>query len=455
MALQTLPTLSDAAPKTDSGSPRQHREQRILGVVPGQDPTTVLQEIEQSLAGDAGDTGDATLPAALTALALATWHAGRVLEALCLVRGAVRRADRQGRRTRSFVPELVLMSILISAEELGMAARVARLLPTNDDPLLAAASAVVHGRLRLARGDLAGALEAVGPAMTMRTRGWEVVGHQAQAIAAIVAFRGDDLDGATSHVPGYRGSWSGAPGLFGPHLPALVAAQVVEAQRGPGAGLDVVAELLDDSIGRRRLLVEDAASAGWLVRTATAAGDVRRARLAGDDAAELAIANPEVRALGAAADHARGLLEQDPELLTRAAAGHAQPMARGAAAEDAAVLLTTLRHVQQASAHFTVALACYEASGSDVDAARVRRRMQDRDRSRGRVARPTYGWTSLTETERRVALAVAEGLTNPEVGRRMFLSRHTIDFHLRLIFRKLAVHSRVELAREVMLHVPS
>jgi DNA-binding CsgD family transcriptional regulator len=59
-------------------------------------------------------------------------------------------------------------------------------------------------------------------------------------------------------------------------------------------------------------------------------------------------------------------------------------------------------------------------------------------------------WGSLTDTERRVADLVAEGLTNREIGQRMFLSRHTIDFHLRHIYQKLHINSRVQLARLVI-----
>jgi DNA-binding CsgD family transcriptional regulator len=57
------------------------------------------------------------------------------------------------------------------------------------------------------------------------------------------------------------------------------------------------------------------------------------------------------------------------------------------------------------------------------------------------------GWTDLTDTERTVAELVARGMTNKRAGRLLFLSRHTVDYHLRRVFRKLGVNSRVELAR--------
>jgi DNA-binding CsgD family transcriptional regulator len=57
------------------------------------------------------------------------------------------------------------------------------------------------------------------------------------------------------------------------------------------------------------------------------------------------------------------------------------------------------------------------------------------------------GWASLTDTECAVAELVAEGLTNAQVADRLYLSRHTVDFNLRQIFRKLGITSRVALAR--------
>jgi DNA-binding CsgD family transcriptional regulator len=49
-----------------------------------------------------------------------------------------------------------------------------------------------------------------------------------------------------------------------------------------------------------------------------------------------------------------------------------------------------------------------------------------------------------------VAEHVAQGLTNAEVAARLFLSPHTIDYHLRQVFRKLELRSRVELTRAVV-----
>lgn len=75
-----------------------------------------------------------------------------------------------------------------------------------------------------------------------------------------------------------------------------------------------------------------------------------------------------------------------------------------------------------------------------------------RTRPPRRAGRPLWGWESLTEAEHRVAGLVAQGLTNPQTAKRLFLSRHTIDFHLRQIFRRLDVASRVELTRVVLGH---
>jgi sigma-54 dependent transcriptional regulator, acetoin dehydrogenase operon transcriptional activator AcoR len=68
------------------------------------------------------------------------------------------------------------------------------------------------------------------------------------------------------------------------------------------------------------------------------------------------------------------------------------------------------------------------------------------------AARATFGWPSLTDSEAGVADLVADGLTNREVANRLFVSPHTVDAHLRHIYRKLGIRSRVELTRVVAEH---
>jgi DNA-binding CsgD family transcriptional regulator len=51
----------------------------------------------------------------------------------------------------------------------------------------------------------------------------------------------------------------------------------------------------------------------------------------------------------------------------------------------------------------------------------------------------------LTPQERQIALLARDGLSNPEVGARLFLSPRTVEWHLRKVFAKLAISSRKEL----------
>jgi DNA-binding CsgD family transcriptional regulator len=89
-------------------------------------------------------------------------------------------------------------------------------------------------------------------------------------------------------------------------------------------------------------------------------------------------------------------------------------------------------------------VSAYHQMGAVRDETRVRGHLHSLDgRLRRSHPRPVDGWGSLTETERRVADLVALGLTNGRVATRMILSRHTVDYHLRQIFRKLQIRSTV------------
>ncbi|MEV6603701.1 LuxR C-terminal-related transcriptional regulator [Kutzneria sp. NPDC051319] len=67
-------------------------------------------------------------------------------------------------------------------------------------------------------------------------------------------------------------------------------------------------------------------------------------------------------------------------------------------------------------------------------------------RTRGPRTRPSSGWPSLTPTEVTVAKLVADGLNNPEIAAKLFMSRGTVKTHLSHIFTKLGIGNRTELA---------
>jgi DNA-binding CsgD family transcriptional regulator len=67
-------------------------------------------------------------------------------------------------------------------------------------------------------------------------------------------------------------------------------------------------------------------------------------------------------------------------------------------------------------------------------------------RARTSRSRPSTGWASLTPTEVEVVGLAADGLANPEIAARLFMSRNTGKTHLSHVYAKLGVTNRTELA---------
>jgi DNA-binding CsgD family transcriptional regulator len=139
-------------------------------------------------------------------------------------------------------------------------------------------------------------------------------------------------------------------------------------------------------------------------------------------------------------------------MLDRAACAYTAPLARAQATEDAGRVSSASGDRSDAVTRLRKAYEQYEAQGCADGMARVRSQLREtgvRVRHWGRADRPDFGWASLTDTERRIADLVAQGLSNREVASQLFLSAHTVAFHLRHIFWKLDISSRVQLARMV------
>ena len=73
-------------------------------------------------------------------------------------------------------------------------------------------------------------------------------------------------------------------------------------------------------------------------------------------------------------------------------------------------------------------------------------------RGRGERKRPSSGWGSLTPTELDVVRLVGAGLPNKDIATRLFVSPRTVQSHLRHVYNKLGLTSRVQLAQEAARH---
>jgi DNA-binding CsgD family transcriptional regulator len=109
------------------------------------------------------------------------------------------------------------------------------------------------------------------------------------------------------------------------------------------------------------------------------------------------------------------------------------------------------RHRQRAEAreHLRTAYELFVSMQMEAFAERARRELGATGETvRKRAVQVTAG-EELTAQERQIALLVRDGLSNPEVATRLFLSPRTVEWHLRKIFTKLSVDSRRQL-RDVL-----
>jgi DNA-binding CsgD family transcriptional regulator len=194
----------------------------------------------------------------------------------------------------------------------------------------------------------------------------------------------------------------------------------------------------------------DAKAAVLLVRGALARGDRIKAAQLAQATQCLARSRPWDVAVATAASHVSGLILHDPAVLEQAADRYASPHARASAVEDAGLAWAAQGRHDSAVARLREAYRLHEGLADSAGMARIRSELRAsgvRVHHWKRAARPAFGWDSLTDTEGRIADLVAAGLSNRQVASQVFLSTHTVAFHLRHIFWKLGVASRVELAR--------
>jgi predicted ATPase/DNA-binding CsgD family transcriptional regulator len=340
----------------------------------------------------------------------------------------------------------------------------ARALDTATEALLLAEPLGDHLRVGMARsvlaqikaltGDEAGAAELIEPLLRLVEGAEEVFVPGLDQAAAVLSVRRGDHGSAIAWLRRAAGSTDRGTETWiaGRALPGLGAALAAVGRR------DEAATVLDRAVTvAQRLRLPGSLAEAYAAQADLAAAD--------PDGLARAV-DLHHHALAIRTDHRLRAVQPDSlEALARHGSA-IQPTLDDVrilyAAESARIAMGLPRSVHQQRACQVAAAGLRQAlGGSSFDAAASEGARLTLDqavayarRARGRRGRPSTGWASLTPTELDVVRLVADGLTNPQIGARLFMSRGTVKTHLSHIFTKLGTTNRTELAAAATDHAP-
>lgn len=407
--------------------------------------------------------GDADAVTATTVISNLEWSAGNLTEGLRWGRQAV---SRIGRSTPTMWRPYVRLALASKLSDLGQFDEAELLIRTAREEAEragltdhAAAILITRSRLLLQSSRLQEAQDAAQAGLSAAVEaGSSWVIPVGQAVLILVALRRGDLSSAADYVWRTRAVVGADSTVFPSIHFSWGECLVATAQLGPRRTAELLTTQYADLLTQRQLFVEEPGAAPWFVRLALAADDAPLAAAVVASVEALAAANTEHHSVCVSAAHARGLLERDAAALRRASREHLSPCSGALAEEDLGVLFSADegRNGALAQGCLQAALHRFEQIGAKADADRVRDLLRDNSLPPAPIpapapARPLVetppGWDALTEAERAIAHLVGDGLTNRQIARRVSLSPHTVNYHLRVIFRKLDINSRVEVAR--------
>ena len=414
----------------------------------------------QSAGAPAG--GHQNIGVAMITLALAAQLRGELRTALQIAANAVERADRSPGRLGHRYPVLWACGlILIELDRLEEARSTLqasmRLSEELGVQLHLPSDQVYLAFERFTAGDWDEALAQAQAGLELAEEIGEtyarVTGH---AVRSLILLHRNDLPGARGAAEAAEAELSGTGPRYRSDWAQWARALILEADGQAGQAYAVLAGCWDWCAGlghalEYRMLGPD------LIRLAHAGGDAERAREVAAAVAGLAGRN-EVPSLAGVALRCRGLADDDAETLAAAVQAYqpgTRPLELAGACEDAGAAFARQGDPDRARPLLEQALTIYEQLDAGRDLARaeaVLRTAGIRRGRRGPRGRPQFGWPSLTPAEQAVASLVADGLTNPQIGDRLYISRRTVQTHLVHVFAKLDIASRAQLAAQVTRH---
>ncbi len=166
--------------------------------------------------------------------------------------------------------------------------------------------------------------------------------------------------------------------------------------------------------------------------------------------------NPGVASFEGLALNLRGRFSNDLDIVARSAAVLTQsprPTLRAYGADTYGRALIAAGERQAGLAQLDLAWDAYHQIGAVAFRAQTQRAMREAGARRAKwsttAGRPATGWPSLTQAERRVATLIGSGHANKSAATELGVSVNTISTHLRAVFTKLGIQSRVQLAHEL------
>ncbi|BBH71804.1 helix-turn-helix transcriptional regulator [Actinoplanes sp. OR16] len=387
-----------------------------LGDLAGADDSGARSD---ELGRGAGEHGAAVF--GLSARSLVAFTEGRLRDSLEHARTATALADASGGEAAHRHPRIWLGAALIALDEFGEAQQVIRAGRRESDRSGAAWTEPLWHHFQSTLYFATGRVE---EAAVEAESGLAVVEqHSAYALAMpllgmlmrIAVLRGD-LAAAQAHREHVRELERGGVTAV-PEDVLWPEAVLLSASGDQEGAFTLLSEVYAALPERPALLATEPGAAAAMVRIALDTGHKDTAESVVHAARRFAGRNPGVHGGAGAAAHAAGLYHQDVDRVLVAAeefrlAG--RPLALAAALEDAMLL--------------------GHEPAPQTEAAPVA------------ADRSATCLPSLTPAERRVALQVGAGRTNIEIAEILFISKHTVDAHLRNIFAKLGVRRRAELA---------
>lgn len=450
---EAVAAAQDALAVADGPFPHHGRAETVRLVAHSlTDDKTAVQRADEILCSE--DSTQSVRVPALTVRALDYWRSARIDHAIHALEEATELC-RDSADLQLFAPQWFLAWI---HTKVGDPDRTNALLnalwgPAEQAPTGASSAplAILRAWAHLGEGRIGDAeAEANAGIATMSRRALPLVASQAWSALAMAALRRGDLATAAAQLKTLEERFPRDTSRPWWAMHFLLNAQLADAAEGPHAAIKALSEILANATARRELVLETPGAAAWCVRAALAADSPEVARTVVDTVRAVSERNENWPTVCAGALHARGLYSHDVEALHQATGLYRDPWARASVLEDRGTLLSH-DDSETAIADLEQAIRTYTELGSERDAARIRKRLRHlgvRRRHWSHASRPESGRDSLTKTEHKVAQLVAKGLTNRQVAGQMFISAHTVGFHLRQIYRKLHISSRIDLIRE-------